>query len=72
MQHIDDLSDFLALLSSKATGPLQFELSPDLKDSLKGCLELGINQISSLDMTVMTPRQRSKTADDPHLPIQRV
>jgi hypothetical protein len=72
MHEIKDLSDLLTLLAKPSAEPLQFELSPELKGSLKGCLELGINQIASFDIMVMTPRQRSKTAEDPHMPIQRV
>jgi hypothetical protein len=72
VHHIEDLSELLELLSKGSTKAMQFELAPGLQKSLKGCLELGIKQIVSFSPMIMTPRQRRQTADDPHLPIQKV
>lgn len=72
MQHIEDLSDLLALLTTPSTETVQFELAPELTASLKGCLELGIKHLVQFDTMIMSPRQLSRLADHAYFPAQRV
>jgi hypothetical protein len=72
MQHIEDLSDLITLLSTSSTDPVQFELAPELNESLKGCLELGIKHLTCFDPMIMTPRQLSRLTDHSYMHVQRV
>ncbi|WP_338924979.1 hypothetical protein V0M98_35815 (plasmid) [Pseudomonas silesiensis] len=56
VHEIHDLSDLIALLGAKPGSPLQLVIHPDVHKSLAGCLELGLNNIVSLNPMALAPR----------------
>jgi hypothetical protein len=56
MHKIKDLSNLIDLLSAKPAKDLSVTLSTEIQEGLKGCLELGLKQISSFIPMQFPPR----------------
>ena len=60
MHNINDLTQLLNLLEGDATKPIEFSLDPSLRESLQGCLTLGIRNLLDHAPGALPPRSAER------------
>ena len=65
MHNINDLTQLLNLLAGDATKPIEISLDPSLRESLHGCITLGIKDLLNYVPGALPPRAAEKFVNKP-------